>query len=137
MQVLCLYGKGKRKSKARAKSELRSQQYNVTLFDWNHLAHVIVLWQCKKLCVTVQFLLCFILNLRAISKGLYLEGRFNGGFFCYEFGGLIFGVYFQNFTVYYFWDLWNIHWPCKSNFFSCLCHSIYFCNFSLLMYVSS
>ena len=23
--------------------------------------------------------------------GLYLEGRLNGGFLCYEFGGLIFG----------------------------------------------
>ena len=33
--------------------------------------------------------------------GLYLEGRFNGGFFPYEFGGLISGgAYFRNFTVY-------------------------------------
>ena len=33
--------------------------------------------------------------------GLYLQGRFNGGFFLrYRFGGLIFGgAYFQNFTV--------------------------------------
>ena len=32
--------------------------------------------------------------------GLYLEGRFNGGFLRYEFGGLIFrGVYFRNSTV--------------------------------------
>ena len=51
--------------------------------------------------------LCFILYLGAISKykpprgGLYLEGRFNGGFLLrYEFGGLIFeGAYFRNFTV--------------------------------------
>ena len=29
------------------------------------------------------------------------EGRFNGGFLRYEFGGLIFGgAYFRNFTVY-------------------------------------
>ena len=38
-----------------------------------------------KVCVTVQFLFCFILNLRAISKyrppGLYFEERFNGVFF--------------------------------------------------------
>ena len=36
--------------------------------------------------------------------GLYLEGRFNRGFFLhYEFGGLIFGgVYFRNFTVLFF-----------------------------------
>ena len=33
--------------------------------------------------------------------GLYLEGRFNGGSFPYEFGGLISGgAYFRNFTVY-------------------------------------
>ena len=37
--------------------------------------------------------------------GLYLEGRFNGGFLLYWFGGLIFGgvihggAYFRNFTV--------------------------------------
>ena len=35
--------------------------------------------------------------------GLHLEGRFNGGFFAFEFGWLIFGgAYFRNFTVYYF-----------------------------------
>ena len=34
--------------------------------------------------------------------GLYLEGRFNGGFLRYEIGGLIFGgAYFRNFTVNY------------------------------------
>ena len=31
------------------KSELRKQQYTVTLFDCNHLAHVIVSWQIQKL----------------------------------------------------------------------------------------
>ena len=31
---------------------------------------------------------------------LYSEGRFNGGFLRYDFGGLIFGgAYFRNFTV--------------------------------------
>ena len=55
----------------------------------------------------LPFLLCFTLYLRAISKynhpgeggggGLYLEGRFNGGFLRDEFGGLymeglIFGI---------------------------------------------
>ena len=45
----------------------------------------------------LPFLLSFTLYLRSISKykspgGLYLEGRFSGGFFlCYEFGGLTFG----------------------------------------------
>ena len=53
----------------------------------------------------------FTLYLRAISKykssgGLYLEGRFNGGFFALrEFGGLFLeglihgGAYFRNFSV--------------------------------------
>ena len=41
-------------------------------------------------------LLCFTLYLRAISKykppgGLYLKGRFNGGFFALRVWGLIFG----------------------------------------------
>ena len=54
----------------------------------------------------LPFLFCFTLYLRAIFKykppgGLYLEGRFNGGFFLrYRFGGLIFGgAYFRNFTA--------------------------------------
>ena len=34
-------------------------------------------------------------------EGLYSEGRFNGGFLRYDFGGLLFrGAYFRNFTVY-------------------------------------
>ena len=48
----------------------------------------------------------FFFYLRAISKykspGAYigLEGGFNGGFLCYEFGGLIFrGACFRNFMV--------------------------------------
>ena len=58
----------------------------MTLFDFNHWAHVIVLR------VTAQCLLCFILNLRAISKykpprGVYLEGRFIGGFFALRVWG--------------------------------------------------
>ena len=53
----------------------------------------------------LPFLLCFTLYLKAISKnkppgGFYLEGRFNGGFFALQVGGLIFGgAYFRNFTV--------------------------------------
>ena len=44
----------------------------------------------------LPFLLCFTLYLRAISKykppgGLYLEERFNGGFFALRVWGLIFG----------------------------------------------
>ena len=62
------------------------------------------------LCVTVQFLLCILLNLRAISEykpAGVVDGRFIGGFCVTSFfffwgggGGLIFGgAYFQNFTV--------------------------------------
>ena len=69
--------------------------------------------KCKTLCVTVQFLLCFILNLRAISEykpwgGMYLEGQFIRHFFCIMslvglyLEGFIHGVaYFQNFTVFH------------------------------------
>ena len=52
----------------RVKSELRKQQLTVILSDFNHLVHVIVLWQMKNLHVTVPFLLCFSLCLRAIFK---------------------------------------------------------------------
>ena len=83
------------------------EQYTVTLFDYNHLAHVIVLWEMLKLSVTVQFLLCFILNLRGIYKHKPPEAYIwrddlTESFLCYEFGGLIFGgAYFRNFTVLY------------------------------------
>ena len=45
---------------------------------------------------------CFTLHLRAyiFVNILYFVGRFNGGFFAYEFGVLIFGgAYFRNFVV--------------------------------------
>ena len=51
--------------------------------------------------INLPFLLCFTLYLRAISKnkppgGLYLEGRFNGGFFALR----VWRAYtFRNFTV--------------------------------------
>ena len=52
----------------------------------------------------LPFLLCCTLYLSPISKykplGLFFEGRFNGGFLLYEFGGLIHeGAYFRNFMV--------------------------------------
>ena len=43
----------------------------------------------------------------APRRSLYLDGRFNGGFFAfiYEFGELIFGrAYFRNFTVCCFYS---------------------------------
>ena len=91
-----------------AASELRKQlqQYTVTLFDCNYLAHLIVLWQMQKFtCFCTVFVLLYFefegnFQVQA-SGGLYLEGRFKGGFFALrEFGGLIFGeAYFRNFTV--------------------------------------
>ena len=79
------------------KSELRKQQLTVTLSDCNHLAHVLVLGKYKNLCVTVQFSLYFILNLRAIfykykPRVAYTRrGDLTEGFLRYEFGGPIFG----------------------------------------------
>ena len=79
------------------KSEPRKQQLTVTLSDCNHLAHVLVLGKYKNLCVTVQFSLCFILNLRAIfykykARVAYIRrGNLTEGFLRYEFaapGGL-------------------------------------------------
>ena len=98
MQVPCLCET--RKSRPRVKSALREQQYTVTPFDCNLLAHVIVLWPMQNLCVIVQFLLCFILNLRANSKykplGAYiLRGYLTEGFLRYEFRG----AYFWNSVV--------------------------------------
>ena len=64
--------------------------------------------------VNLPFLLCFTLYLRAIFQvqapgGLYLEGRFNGAFFCVTgLGGLYVeglihgGAYLRNFTVFFF-----------------------------------
>ena len=80
MRVLCLYGT--RKSKPRVKSELCKQQYSVTHFDCNHLAHVIVLWQMQKfLCYCTVFALLYFEfegNFQVQAPGgLYLEGRLN------------------------------------------------------------
>ena len=104
MQLLCLYGL--RKSKPRLKSELRKQQYTVTLFDCSHLAHTrhVVLQQMQNF-MCYSKLLCFILNLRAISEykppgACIWRGDLPEGFLRYEFAGLIFrGAYFRNFKV--------------------------------------
>ena len=83
-----------------------SQQFTVTLFDCNHLAHMIVLWQMRKLmCYCTVFALLYFEfegNFQEqVLWGLYLEGRFNGVFFALRVGGLIFGgAYFWNITVY-------------------------------------
>ena len=51
------------------------------------------IWQMQNLCVTVQFLLCFILNLRTISESrgaCIWRGNLSDVFLRYEFGGPIF-----------------------------------------------
>ena len=107
MQVHCLYGV--RKYKTRVKTELRKQQYTVTLFDRNHLAHSIVLQlyeKCNYYCVNVQFLLsCIFLYFQVRAPGgLYLKGPFKGGFFAFTSffmggGGGLEGLILRNFTV--------------------------------------
>ena len=110
MEVFCPYDP--RKSKPILKSELRKQQYTVTLFDCNHLAEVIVRENAKNLVLLCGF--CFVLiyfefegNFRVQVPGsLYLEGQFIGGFFTLRIlgglylEGLIYGgAYFRNITV--------------------------------------
>ena len=92
--------------KAKSEEEPRKQQLTVTLSDYKHLADM----KYKNLYITVPFLLCFILYLRALSKykppGAYIwRGDLTEGFLRYEFGGLYLkglihgGAYFRNFTV--------------------------------------
>ena len=92
-----------RKSKPRVKSELCKQQYSVTHFDCNHLAHVIVLWQMQNiLCYCTLFALIYFEfegNFQVQAPGDYIwRGDLTNGFWGYEFGGLIFGgAYFRDF----------------------------------------
>ena len=117
MQVLCLYGP--RKSKPRLKSELRKQQYTVTLFDRKHLAHVIVLLANPKIYVLLYsfcffFLIFFFFNLGQFPsrspRGLLFGGAIYRRVFCVtSFGGLIFGgAYFRIFMVSSSWNQWNV-----------------------------
>ena len=99
----------------------------MTLFGCNHLAHVIkVFGKCKNLCVKVQSLFCFIVNLRAFSKykppGTYIcMGDLTEGFLRYEFGGgggayIWRGLYFRDFTVIY--KNWPNYWHRLASTFS-------------------
>ena len=105
VQVLCLYGP--RKSKPRLKSELCKQQYTVTLFEFNHWAHVIVLWQMQKcMCYCTVFALSYFEpegNFRVQAPGgVYLERRFIGGFL---FGGG--GAYIWRGLFFEFYGIWQ------------------------------
>ena len=76
----------------------------LSLSGCNHLAHVIVQWQIQKfICFRVVFALFYSVfegNFQVQGpRGLYSEGRFNGGFFfCVTslgglyLEGLIFGI---------------------------------------------
>ena len=106
MPFLCLYGT--RKSKPRVKSELCKQQYSVTHFDCNHLAHVIVLWQMQKnLCYCAAFSLIyfeFVGNFQVQAPGgLYLEGRFNER----VFGLRVLGAYIWRGLISEFYGILN------------------------------
>ena len=134
MQVHCLYGP--KKSRPRLKSEIRKQQYTMTLFDYNHLVHVTVFWQMQKfMCYCTVFAL-FSVNLRAISEykppeAFVWRGDLSEGFLRYEFffflggGGLylvgyIFGVlrYLNNYFInisYYYLKIFPRFWLAKSS----------------------
>ena len=91
MQVLCLYGP--RKSKPRLKSELHKRQYTVTLFDCNHLEHLIVLWQMQKFMCSCTVFALFYFQFEGnfsvqVCWSLYLEGRFIEGSFTLRVWGV-------------------------------------------------
>ena len=95
MQVLCLYEP--RKFKPKVTSELRKQQYTVTLCDYNHLAHVSFFLQRQKFIfyftVIALFYLQFEGNFQLQAPGRDLSEGFLG-FECQGliFEGLIFGI---------------------------------------------
>ena len=79
------------------------EQFTLILFDCNHLAHMIVLWQMQKLMCYCIVLALFYFEFEGNFQeqalgGLYLEERFNGGFFAlrvwgaYIYRGLFFGI---------------------------------------------
>ena len=64
------------------KSELRKQQYTVTLFDCNYLAQVTGFRQMPYCTIFALFYYEFKDSFQVQTPaGLFLEGRFNGGFF--------------------------------------------------------
>ena len=102
MQVLCLYGL--RKSKPRVKSELHKQlPIYCDIFLLQSFGTINSSLADIKICVAIQFLLLFYFEFEGsfqvqAPRGLYLEGRFNGGFFVLRvwgylyMEGLIFGI---------------------------------------------
>ena len=84
--------------------ELRKKQCNVTLFDCNHLSHVMVPWQMQKFMCRCTFFALFYFEFEGnfqvkVPRGFILRGDLSEGFLRYEFGGaslylegLIFGI---------------------------------------------
>ena len=78
-----------------------------TLFDYNHLAQVILLWEMRKfICYCKVFALFYFEiegHFQAQAPEAYIwRDDLTEGFLCYAFGGLIFGgAYSRNFTVLY------------------------------------
>ena len=116
MQVLCLYGP----SQLLKVNLLRKQQYAVTIFNCNHLAEVIALWQMQNiLCYYTVFSLFYFEfegNFRVQAHGaLYLEGRFIGGIFALRvWGAYIWRGLFSEFyavTQRYSKHILPVHWP--------------------------
>ena len=99
----------------------------MTLFDYNHLAHVIVLWEMRQFICHCTVFALFFFNLRAIyelkpPEAYIWRDDLTESFLCYEFGVLIFGgAYFRNFTVLYrplftmiVFFTYEFDWPLKN-----------------------
>ena len=73
MQALCLYGTRKSKPESR-ENNARKQQHTVTLFEYDYLAHVIVLWQMQKfMCYCTVFALIYF-EFEGTSQALAPKG---------------------------------------------------------------
>ena len=113
VQVLCLYEKAKSEEWI-TETVIYCDTFWLQSFGTRHS----FFGKRKKIYVTVTILLCFTLNLRAISKykppGAYIRrGDLTEGFLLYEFQGLIFGgAYFRNFTIALLQLVILFEWPC-------------------------
>ena len=82
----------------------------MTLFDCNHLAHVIALWLASTniLCYCAVFALFYFVfegNFQVQAPGgLHLEGRFNGGFFALQ----VWGAYIWRGLFLQFYDMLGV-----------------------------
>ena len=83
-----------------------SQEWRVNYANSNILWHFLtaIIWHKLPVfgrCLTVQFLLCFIMNLKTVSKykpprAYFWRGDLTEGFLRYS----VWGAYFRNFTLY-------------------------------------